>query len=199
MDEYSLEAICNYVGQLVEESINDGYKYALELTKGCGEDANDLTQEVFLQTYLYLKDHPNERIQKPKKWLRKLVQNRYYNSKRSKLGRSTDSLEQLQKLYSTDDNMQPVELPARSDDEPERVVECDESEKEMIEKLKKTLEASPINIAVIVRYFIGGYKVQEIADALNIPLVTVRQQIQIGKKELVANWWRVGEQEAQIK
>lgn len=199
MDEYSLEAIRKYVGQLVEESFDDTYKYALELTKGCGEDANDLTQEVFLQTYLYLKDHPEERIRNPKKWFRKLVKYRFYNSKRSKLGRSTDSLEQLQELYPTDDNMQPIELPGRSDDEPERAVESNENEKEIIEKLKKTLEASPINIAVIVRYFIGGYKVQEIADALNIPLVTVRQQIQIGKKELVANWWRVGEQEAQIK
>lgn len=127
------------------------------------------------------------------------MKNRHCNSTRSKLRRSTDSLEQLQELHPTDDNMQPIELPDRCDDEPERVVERVENEKEMIEKLKKTLEASPINIAVIVRYFIGGYKVQEIADALNIPLVTVRQHIQIGKKELVANWWRVGEQEAQIK
>jgi RNA polymerase sigma factor (sigma-70 family) len=199
MDEYSLEVIRKYVGQLVRESFDDAYKYALELTKGCREDANDLTQEVFLQTYLYLKDHPNERIQNPKKWLRKLVKNRHCNSTRSKLGRSTDSLEQLQELYPTDDNMQPIELPGRSDDEPERAVESDEDEKEMIEKLKKTLATSPINVAVIVRHFIDGYNVQEIADALNIPLATVRQHIQIGKKELVANWWRVGEQEAQIK
>jgi DNA-directed RNA polymerase specialized sigma24 family protein len=67
MDEYSLEAIRKYVGQLVGESYHDTYIYALELTKGCGEDAYDLTQEVFLQTYLYLKDHPDERIRNPKK------------------------------------------------------------------------------------------------------------------------------------
>jgi DNA-directed RNA polymerase specialized sigma24 family protein len=105
----------------------------------------------------------------------------------------------MQELRPTDDNMQPVELPDRSDDEPERVVERDENEKATIEKLKKTLEASHLSIDVIVRYFIDGYKVQEIADALKIPLATVRQHIQIGKKELVANWERVGEQEAQIK
>ena len=188
MDEYSLEAIRKYVGQLVEESFDDAYKYALDLTKGCGEDAKDLTQEVFLQTYLYLKDHPDKRIQNPKKWLRKLVKYRFYNSKRSKLSRSTDSLEQMQEPHPTDDNMQQVELPGSSDDEPERVVESDENKKEMIEKLKKTLAALPLSIAVIVLYFIDGYKVREIADALNIPLATVRQHIQIGKKELVANW-----------
>jgi RNA polymerase sigma factor (sigma-70 family) len=188
MDEYSLEAIHKYVDQLVKESWNDTYKYALELTKGCGEDAKDLTQEVFLQTYLYLKDHPEKPIRNPEKWLRKLVLNRYCNSKRSKLRRSTDSLEQIQELHPTDDNMQPVELPARSDDEPERVVESDENEKETIEELKKTLAASHLSIDVIVLYFIEDYTVQEIADALNIPLATVRQHIQIGKKELVANW-----------
>ena len=53
MDEYSFETIREYVDQLVKESWDDTYKYALELTKGCGEDADDLTQEVFLQTYLY--------------------------------------------------------------------------------------------------------------------------------------------------
>jgi RNA polymerase sigma factor (sigma-70 family) len=196
MDEYSLEAIRKYVGQLVEESFDDAYKYALDLTKGCGEDAKDLTQEVFLQTYLYLKDHPDKRIQNPKKWLRKLVKYRFYNSKRSKLSRSTDSLEQMQEPHPTDDNMQQVELPGSSDDEPERVVESDENKKEMIEKLKKTLAALPLSIAVIVLYFIDGLKVREIADALNIPLATVRQHIQIAKKELVANWERVGEQEA---
>ena len=95
--------------------------------------------------------------------------------------------------------MQPVELSARSDDEPERVVECDESEKEMVEQLKKTLAPSRLNLDVILLYFIEGYNGQEIARALNIPLATVRQHIQIGKKELVANWWREGEQEAQIK
>jgi RNA polymerase sigma factor (sigma-70 family) len=199
MDEYSLETIREYVDQLVKESWDDTYKYALEKTKGCREDAKDLTQEVFLQTYLYLKDHPEEQIRNPEKWLRKLVLNRYLNSTRSKVRQSSDSLEQRQELYSIDDNMQPVELPARSDDEPERVVECDESEKEMVEQLKKTLAPSHLNIDVIVHYFIEGRNVQEIARVLNIPLATVRQHIQIGKKELVANWWRAGEQEAQIK
>ena len=188
MDEYSLEAIRKYVGQVASEFLDDTYKYALEFTKGCREDAEDLTQEVFIQTYLYLKDHPDVEIRDPKKWLRKLVKNRYCNSTRSKLRQLTDSLEQMQEPHPTDDNMQPVELPDRSDNEPERVVESDENVKEMIEKLKKSLVALPLSIAVIVLYFIEGYTVQEIADALNIPLATVRQRIQIGKKELVANW-----------
>jgi RNA polymerase sigma factor (sigma-70 family) len=199
MDEYSLEAIRKYVDKLVREFGDDTYKYALELTKGCGEDAKDLRQDVFLQTYLYLKDHPDKKIRNPKEWLRKLVKYRYCNSIRSKLRRSTDSLEQMQELHPTDDGMQPVELPGRSDDEPERVVESDENEKEMIEKLKKTLAALPLSKAIVVFYFIGDYDVEEIADALKIPLATVRRHLQIGKKELVANWGRVGEQEAQIK
>ena len=189
MDEYSLEEeIRKYVGQLVSEFHDDTYKYALELTKGCREDAEDLTQEVFIRTYLHLKDNPDVRIRDPKKWLRKVVQNGYYNSTRSKLRKSMDSLEQRQEPHPTDDNMQPVELPGRSADEPERVVESDENVKEVIEKLKKTLAALPLSKAVIVLYFIEGYTVQEIADALNIPPATVRQRIQIGKKELVANW-----------
>ena len=199
MDEYSLETIREYVDQLVKESRDNTYKYAFELTKGCGEDAKDLTQEVFLQTYLYVKDHPEKQIRNPEKWLRKLVLNRYLNSTRSKVRQSSDSLEQRQERYSTDDDMQPLELPARRDDEPERVVECDESEKEMVEQLKKTLAPSRLNLDVILLYFIKGYNGQEVARALNIPLATVRQHIQIGKKELVANWWRAGEQEAQIK
>jgi RNA polymerase sigma factor (sigma-70 family) len=191
MDEYSLEAIHKYVDQLVRESWDSTYKYALELTKGCGEDAKDLTQEVFIQTYLYLKDHPEVQIRNPEKWLRKLVLNRYLNSTRSKLRQSTDSLEQMQALHSTDDDMQQVELPGSSGDEPERVVESNENEKELIEKFKKTLAALPLSKAMkqeLVLSFIEDYNVQEIAYACNIPIATVKQDIHSGKNELVANW-----------
>jgi RNA polymerase sigma factor (sigma-70 family) len=191
MDEYSLEAIRKYVGQLVEESFDDAYKYALELTKGCGEDANDLTQEVFLQTYLYLKDHPEKPIRNPEKWLRKLVLNRYLNSNRSKLRQKTDSLEQIQARQSTEDDMQQVELPGSSGDEPEWAVESNENEKELIEKFKKTLAALPLSKAKkqeLVLSFIEDYNVQEIAYACNIPIATVKQDIHSGKNELVANW-----------
>jgi RNA polymerase sigma factor (sigma-70 family) len=125
------EAIRQQLARLATpEHWDEARKYAMQLTKGNQAEADSLVSDAFWRTQLHLQKYPETEIKHPDSWLRKAVLNCFRNSKRSKLRNATTSLDLLQTNRTTEDNLNPIELPGSSNDEPEHVLENKEEEEE---------------------------------------------------------------------
>lgn len=154
--------------QLFTDQTNSLRNYALNLTKD-SERAQDLYQETAFRAYSNQdKFRPGTNL---KAWLMTIMKNIYINDyrKRRKQNTISDSTENLFYLNSSD-----VEI----GNDGETNVFLGEL-MAMIDKLDDSLR-----VAFLMHY--EGYKYQEIADALDLPLGTVKSRIFFARKELKA-------------
>lgn len=183
MDEQSLEAVRRRISEWIEEYWTDVYSYALLVASGKQKDAEVLVSEAFEEVFIFLRDHPEEEIREPKQYLRRTVLNRYLSSIRGKMWRSTDSLDQLTTRKGDDSGELLIDIPGRSEEEPEHILIQQEREQETGARIRKAIGETPFNRVmkrVLILYFVEGYSVREIALGCRISPVAVKRYIRDG-------------------
>ena len=143
----------------IENVMNYLFSAAL---KKCGnfEDAEDLTSEVILAVMKY----PNE-IRDMKKWLSAVLNHKYY-----------DMLRRKYKLPTISINLISDDIPEFKEEQYD-VPSSEEIRREVAYLSGKYRE-------VIVRHYLNGEKVQDIADKLDIPKGTVLSRLSAGREQI---------------
>ena len=143
----------------IENIMNYLFSAAL---KKCGnfEDAEDLTSETLLAALKY----PNE-IQDIKKWLSGVLNHKYY-----------DMLRHKYKLPTVSINLITEDIPDFEEEQAD-VPSADEIRREVAYLSGKYRE-------VIVRHYLNGEKVQNIAEKLGIPKGTVLSRLSAGREQI---------------
>jgi len=142
------------------------YNYSLYLT-GNREDANDLLQETFLKAYRF--SHRFEKGTNAKAWLYRIMRNTYINSYR-KAKRSPDTLEYNEQLS-------PYQmLPG---DSGEKINTRDRDVREIFDdEIAGAISSLPEKFkSVVILRDIENLPYEEIAEALHIPIGTVRSRL----------------------
>jgi RNA polymerase sigma-70 factor (ECF subfamily) len=136
-------------------------------TLGNRRDAEDLTQEAFLRAYNNIKSYNQERPFGP--WMRTLAVNLCYN----KLNRR-----ELNRVPLEDEHDFPQRDTVSS---PEKALEISQENQTLYQALWEL--PHQYRIALELRHF-QGLSYQEMAEALNLPLNTVRSHLYRGRQNL---------------
>lgn len=148
------------------------YNYCLRMTN-CREDAEDLTQEVFVRVYKHLKGfHGNSSFST---WIFRIAHNiciDYFRSAKAE----TISISQPK----SPEDQRKIELPS-NDPSPEEEVLRKEQQKFL---LKCISELRPEYRSAIILRDIQHHRYEEIADILDIPLGTVKSYISRARMNL---------------
>jgi len=136
-------------------------------TLGNRRDAEDLTQEAFLRAYNNIKSYDPERPFGP--WMRTLAANLCYN----KLNRR-----ELNRVPLEDERDFPHRDPVSS---PEKTLEISQENQSLYQALWEL--PHQYRIALELRHF-QGLSYQEMAEAINLPLNTVRSHLYRGRQKL---------------
>ena len=146
----------------IEQHMNYLFSAAL---KKCGnfDDAEDLTSEVLLAALSYPKE-----IKDIKSWLSVVLNHKYYDILRKKYKQPTVSINLIDEsfLHYESEISDITDAPSR-----------EEIRREVAYLSGKYRE-------VIVRHYLNGEKVQDIADSLEIPKVTVLSRLSAGREQM---------------
>lgn len=146
----------------IEQHMNYLFSAALKIS-GNFQDAEDLTSEVLLAALNYPKE-----IKDLKSWLSGVLNHKYYDMLRKKYKQPTVSINLVEEaLLLYEDNS------SHTEDTPSE----EEIRREVAYLSGKYRE-------VIVRHYLNGEKVQDIADALNIPKGTVLSRLSTGREQM---------------
>ena len=173
MDETPFGTADAYIVYLMQQYSSLVYSCALSLTKEAIE-ADEVTQEVYLQTYSYLVNHPHARIDDPVAWFRVTTKRVYYNHCRKY--RREQSLEEL-----SEQETGPLQL-VTTETLPDIVAASNEG----VSNIRTCIDALPdMNIQEPTSmFYLDEYSYAEIAESLGRPLGTVKNQIYRGRKAL---------------
>ena len=129
------------------------------------EDAEDLVQETLVEALVAI--HQNKEIDNPKSWLVTVLHHKYYDMLRRKYRKGTVSMDVI------------GEIPV-----------CEE----LSEQMERSEEAENIRCSlahltriyrqVMVRYYVHGESVKQIAKTLDIPENTVKSRLDTGRKHV---------------
>ena len=153
-------------GALIQEHQASVFNVCYRIT-GNRQEAEDLTQESFFRAYQKLSRYDPSRPFGP--WMRTLAANLCYNHiKKSRLQRVPleDEKDQIKDNPSTD---------------PENLLEMSQEHRELYQALWKLPDNQ--RIALELRHF-QGLSYQDMAEALNLPLNTVRSHLYRGRQNL---------------
>lgn len=140
--------------------------FAYNLTKN-GEDANDLYQETAIRAFKNIeKFKPGTNL---KAWLFTIMKNIFINNYRKKMKRNT--------LIDTTDNMYFINSGSS-------IVENKADGNMAMEELSSIIESIDVTLSQPFLLHYQGFKYQEIADQLQLPLGTVKSRIFFARKEL---------------
>jgi RNA polymerase sigma-70 factor (ECF subfamily) len=142
--------------------------------------ADDLTSEIFLRIYKYLKSYNVN--QKFKPWAYKIATNTCltFKVKNSRLPLRIGGFVGQAKLRNEDGREEPLEFP---DNKVDLVRETEKNE--VAERVQKALARLPekYRLALYLYYF-EDLKYEEIAEDLELPINTVRTHLKRGKEML---------------
>lgn len=153
------------------------YRTALRMTKN-SDDAEDLVQETCLKAYRYFdrfEDGSNLRA-----WIFKILTNLFINRYRKKVKEPTAvEYDESGEFYLYN---QMVESGAVSE---EQGPEKDLFNRTLGEDVARAIDELPEDFRmVVVMAFIEGLSYEEIADALDVPMGTVKSRLHRGRKML---------------
>jgi RNA polymerase sigma-70 factor (ECF subfamily) len=138
---------------------------------GREEDARDATQETFLAAFRNLRGFRGDA--KVSSWLHRIAVNQCITRQRRARVRSESALE--------DDAEQTMEFAAPLDDSPARVAEG----RQRTMAVRRALNGLPLELRqVVVMKEFEELTFREIADALELPLSTVKSRLYTGLKQL---------------
>jgi RNA polymerase sigma-70 factor (ECF subfamily) len=143
--------------------------FAISLTAD-HEDAADLLQDTMLKALIYKEKYADSTNLKA--WLYTIMKNTFINNYRrnTKTRQIIDKTKDLYFLNIPQSNTTPSPVSLLSEKD-----------------IKKQIEALEDDLRIpFMRYF-EGYKYKEIADALNIPIGTVKSRIFLARKKLIVS------------
>ncbi len=129
------------------------------------EDAEDLVQETLMAALIAI--HKNKPIENPKNWLVTVLHRKYYDMLRRKYRKGTVSIDMIGEIPVSDEISEQIE---RSE-EAENIRRC-------------LAHLTSLYRQVMVRYYMHGESVKEIAKALDIPENTVKSRLDTGRKHI---------------
>lgn len=140
--------------------------YALSLTHD-NEDSNDLVQDTILKAYRY-KDKFEEGTNL-RGWLYTILKNSFINNYRREMKRNT--------FLDSTDNTYFLDIPTYREE--------NAAELKFIRKdLEAAIDKLPTELRITFMMNVEGFKYQEIADELRIPIGTVKTRIFVAKRIL---------------
>ncbi len=129
------------------------------------EDAEDLVQETLVTGLVAI--HQNKLIDNPKNWLVTVLNRKYYYMLRKKYHRSVLSIDMAGEIPDSDDFSEQIE------------------QSEDAENIRRCLaHLTEIYRQVMVRFYMHGESVKQIATELNIPENTVKSRLDTGRKHI---------------
>ncbi len=129
------------------------------------EDAEDLVQETLVAALVAI--HQNKQIDNPKNWLVTVLHRKYYDMLRRKYRKGTVSIDMVGEIPVCDDISEQIE----HSEDAENIRRCLANLTELYRQ-------------VMVRYYMHGESVKQIAAALNIPENTVKSRLDAGRKHI---------------
>jgi len=131
------------------------------------EEARDITQEVFLKAYENIDKFRGD--SKFSSWLYRIAYNHSMNWSERKAGRETQLDDSLAETIP--------EEPSTADDMFDREL--------VLSRIKEIIEELPVKYKIVLKlYYFEEKSYQEIADALGIPLNTVKIQLLRAKEQV---------------
>ncbi|MFN4033884.1 MAG: sigma-70 family RNA polymerase sigma factor [Fimbriimonadales bacterium] len=170
------ELIQREFDELVYKHHQQAYNIAYRLT-GNSADAEDLVQEAFLRAYRFFDRY--DRSMPFMNWFTRILTNLYVDEYRRRGRLRTVSIDET---YTTDDGEEgtALDLPDLSPGPMEQVLN-----KEYIEAIHEGLQhLSPEFRVAVVLADLEGCSYEEIAEAMNTSIGTVRSRIHRGRKQL---------------
>ncbi len=129
------------------------------------EDAEDLVQETLMAALVAI--HQNKPIENLKNWLVTVLHRKYYDMLRRKYRKGTVSIDMIGEIPVSDEVSEQIE---RSED---------------AENIRRCLaHLTNIYRQVMVRFYMRGESVKQIAEALGIPENTVKSRLDTGRKHI---------------
>lgn len=160
---------------MVQKEIAAMKSLAMQLTKNT-EDANDLVQETILKALRY-KEKFSEGTNF-KGWLFTILKNTFINNYRRMMKRNT--------FLDATDNTYYLDLPTHKTE--------NQAELKFIRKdLELAIDSLPTELRVTFMLNMEGFKYHEIAEALNIPIGTVKTRIFVARRLLRKKLYVYGE------
>ena len=148
-----------YILSFYEKAI---FNYCLRITKN-PQEAKDITQETFIKVYTHRKSIDPEK--KIKTWIFTIATNTAYDFLRSKKRKKEISLDEENETISTFEAYYPQEG--------------------LVSDVEKALsKINPEYRKVLLLFYQQGFKYEEIAEILEMPINTVKTHISRGKEEL---------------
>ncbi len=129
------------------------------------EDAEDLVQETLMAGLVAIGQ--GQTFENPKNWLVTVFHRKYYDMLRRKYRKGTVSIDVVAEISAADDISEQIE----QSEEAENIRRCLANLTELYRK-------------VMVRYYMHGESVREIASALDIPENTVKSRLDTGRKHI---------------
>lgn len=168
--EKSLDGDATAFEELVALFDKKIYNYCYRMTNNA-DDAEDLTQEVFIKVYRNLKSF--RRDSKFSTWIYRIAYNTCIDNHRKRRLK-------LLPLNRGDDEQQDIDIPSPNPLPEDQVISGEQYDiiKECIAQLKLEYKS------VIILRDIQNYSYQEIADILNIPMGTVKSNISRARAQL---------------
>ncbi len=129
------------------------------------EDAEDLVQETLVAGLVAV--YQNKPIENPKNWLVTVLNRKYYDMLRRKYRKPVVSIDSAGEIPVADDISEQIE------------------QSEDAENIRRCLaHLTEIYRQVMVRFYMHGESVKQIAAALNIPENTVKSRLDTGRKHI---------------
>lgn len=129
------------------------------------EEAQELVQETLMAALIAI--HQNKPVENPKNWLVTVFNRKYYDMLRKKYRKGTVSIDMIGEISLPDEITEQIE---RSED---------------AENIRRCLaNLTGLYRQVMVRYYMHGESVKQIATALCIPENTVKSRLDTGRKHI---------------
>lgn len=129
------------------------------------EEAQELVQETLMAALIAI--HQNKPVENPKSWLVTVLNRKYYDMLRKKYRKGTVSIDMIGEIPLPDEISEQIE---RSED---------------AENIRRCLaNLTGLYRQVMVRYYMHGESVKQIATALDIPENTVKSRLDTGRKHI---------------
>lgn len=129
------------------------------------EEAQELVQETLMAALIAI--HQNKPVENPKNWLVTVLNRKYYDMLRKKYRKGTVSIDMIGEIPLPDEITEQIE---RSED---------------AENIRRCLaNLTGLYRQVMVRYYMHGESVKQIATALGIPENTVKSRLDTGRKHI---------------
>lgn len=156
------------MNNLTKENLTEYADYLLKIAlykTGNIHDAKDLVQDTLLAALMYL--DKGKTAENPKSWLSSVLDRKFYDSLRRKYRKPTVSMDIAAELAEE----------ARLYEEVEKTEES--------EKIRRCVSMLSKNYReVIVRHYMNGESLKDIAKSLNIPLNTVKSRLYTGRAHI---------------